>query len=207
MKTQKIVLALALVAVTPAVLSAQDYVGGPGSKMSYIADNALTRIRKNHQENNQNQDKQEPVQNKQHDTTSIYASVPAYYPHGGREGHMLVQDDVHKNKETKHHKVTTNKKTNTTNKKTDTTYRTTSSYDYTGPEGHRAAIGNAVRDARRDSTVVPTHVRDIDTLSTNHKVTLSGKSADKSAKQTNKTFRYYLGEIGQAIAQEARYSK
>ena len=56
MKTQKIVLALALVAVTPAVLAAQDYVCGPGSKMSYIADNALARIRQNHKESNpQNQ--------------------------------------------------------------------------------------------------------------------------------------------------------
>ncbi|MBO7604872.1 MAG: hypothetical protein J6S61_00190 [Elusimicrobiaceae bacterium] len=189
MKTQKIVLALALVAVTPAVLSAQDYVGGPGSKMSYIADNALARIRKNHQENNQNQDKQEPVQNKQHDTTSIYASVPAYYPYGGREGHMTVQDDVHKNKSSRPKKDTVK-------------YKPTGSYHFTSPEGHRAALGNAAWEARhekRDSTSVPTLVRDIDTVSKNHQVTLDSKKADKSAKQTNKTFRDSLGEYGKQV--------
>ena len=86
MKTQKIVLALALAAVTPAVLAAQDYVGGPGSKMSYIADNTLAKIRNNNSGNRQ----QTPVQKKQNDTTNIYATVPAYYPYGGSEGHMLV---------------------------------------------------------------------------------------------------------------------
>ena len=200
MKTQKIVLALALAAVTPAVVSAQEYVGGPGSKMSYIADNALARIR----ENNKNKNQQEPVQKKQHDTTSIYTSVPAYYPYGGREGHMTVQDDVHKKNNNKHHKDTTKKKPSAS----DISNKTNSNYNpYIGREGHMMAVGNAVRDARRNSTPVPTHVKDIDTVSTNHQVTLDGKTAEKSAKKTNSGFRQLLSEVNQAIAQEARYSK
>ena len=220
MKTQKIVLALALVAVTPAVLAAQENGNaynkstneviasnnqqtssayfGPGTRMLYVADNALARIRKNHQE--QKQEKQEPVQTKKNDTTP----APAYNPYSGPEGHMLVHADLHKNKSGRPQRDTTDRKTSSAT----TTHKTSSNYNpYVGPEGHRAAIGNAVRDAKHDSTTVPTHVRDIDTLSTNHQVILNSKTADKSARNTNKTFRHYLNEIGQAIAQEARYSK
>ncbi len=210
MKTQKIVLALALVAVTPAVLSAQDYVGGPGSKMSYIADNALARIRQNHKESNpqdQNPVKQQNTTNQQATEQQVKPAdttpAPAYYPYAWSEGHMLVHADLHKNKSSRPQRNKTDNKANTT-----TTRRTASTYNhYAGPDGHRYALGNAARDARHDTTPVPTHVKDIDTLSTNHKVTLNNKAADKSAKQTNKTFRYYLNEIGQAIAQEAPYMK
>ncbi|MBO4707278.1 MAG: hypothetical protein J5594_01800 [Elusimicrobiaceae bacterium] len=211
MKTQKIVLALALVAVTPAVLAAQDYVGGPGSKMLYIADNALSRIRESTKEQNDKNEpqKQEPVQKKQNDTTVNYATVPAYYPYGGREGHMLVQEDVHKKKNNKHHRDTTDRKNNTrTHERTDTaTRRTSSTYTYTGIEGHRAALGNAVRDAKRDSTPVPTHVKDLDTVSKSHQVTLDKKTENKNTKQTHKTFRSYLNEIGNAVIQEIPYMK
>ena len=169
MKTKTIVLALALAAVTPAVVSAQEYVGGPGSKMLYIADNALARIRGN----NTTQNQQNPVlQEKQN---------PA--------------PKVKKN----------NKKANTP--AANTTRRTSSYNPYVGPEGHRAACGNAVRDARRDSTPVPSHVRDIDSVSTNHQVTLDGKTAQKSSNKTNRSFRQLLGEVGQAIAQEAPFIK
>lgn len=197
MKTQKIVLALALVAVTPAVLAAQDYVGGPGSKMSYIADNALERIRQNHKESNtqdqnpvKNQQTVEPQQTVQQTKTAN--TTPAYYPYSWSEGHMLVRENLKK-------------------PKTDTVkYKSTGSYQYTGPEGHRAAIGNAKRDAKHEKyepKSVPSHVKDIDTIATNHQVTLDNKKAEKSAKKTNKTFRNYLSEIAQAIAQEAPYMK
>ncbi len=214
MKTQKIVLALALVAVTPAVLSAQDYVGGPGSKMSYIADNALARIRQNHKESNpqdqnpvKNQQTVEPQQQtvqqaKPADTTP----VPAYYPYGGREGHMLALENLGKNQTAKPQE----KREKTQNTPTvSSTHKTSNNYNpYVGPEGHRAAIGNAVRDARHDTTpAVPNHVRDLDTVATNHRVTLNSKQSDKSAKKTNNTFVQYLQLVGKAIADEAPYMK
>lgn len=213
MKTQKIVLALALVAVTPAVLAAQDYVGGPGSKMSYIADNALARIRKNHKESNpqdQNPVKQQNTTNQQataqQEKTADTTPVPAYYPYGGPDGHAYLAGELAAEKRQKRQ---ANRRKNTSTNSNATTHRTTTStyYPYTWPEGHRAALGNAPRDARHDSTNVPTHVRDIDSISTNHKVNLNSKESDRSVKQTNKTFRYYLNEIGHAIAQETPYMK
>ncbi|MBQ3933982.1 MAG: hypothetical protein II726_02190 [Elusimicrobiaceae bacterium] len=215
MKTQKIVLALALVAVTPAVLSAQDFVGGPGSKMSYIADNALARIRQNHKESNpqdqnpvKNQQTVEPQQTVQQAKTAD--TTPAYYLYGGPQGHAylageLASEKIQKRQSNKR-KNTSNNTDTTTHKATQT--RTTSTYNpYVGPEGHRAALGNAVKDARDTTPAVPNHVRDIDTVARNHQATLNNKTADKSAKQTNKTFRYYLNEIGQALAQEAPFMK
>ncbi len=217
MKTQKIVLALALVAVTPAVLSAQDYVGGPGSKMSYIADNALARIRQNHKESNpqdQNPVKQQNTTNQQataqQEKTADTTPVPAYYPYGGLDGHAYLAGELAAEKRQKRQE---NRRKNTSSNTDTTTHKATqtrpsSTYNpYGGPDGHRYALGNAARDARHNSNPVPTHVKDIDTVARNHQVTLNNKTADKSAKQTNKTFRYYLGEIGQAIVQEARYSK
>lgn len=211
MKTQKIVLALALVAVTPAVLSAQDYVGGPGSKMSYIADNALARIRQNHKESNpqdQNPAKQEQTAAPQQQTTVRQSktadTTPAYYPYAGREGHMMALENLGRRRNNSSQTKTTPRNNNTVS-----TNRATNTYNpYVGPEGHRAALGNAVRDARQDTTpAVPNHVRDIDTVARNHQATLNNKTADRSAKKTNRTFRYYLNEIGQAIAQEAPYMK
>ena len=210
MKTQKIVLALALVAVTPAVLAAQDYVGGPGSKMSYIADNALARIRQNHKESNpqnQNPVKQQTVAPQQQNTAQqrhTTDTTPAYYPYAGREGHMMALENLGRSHSSRPQTVTTTRNNNAgSNNKAANTYN-----PYVGPEGHRAAIGNAVRDARQDSTpVVQNYVRDLDTVSRNHQVTLSDKTAERSTKKTDRTFRYYLNEIGQAIAQEAPYMK
>lgn len=219
MKTQKIVLALALAAVTPAVLAAQENGNaynkstneviapttqqtsiasfGPEGKLLSLADNTLAKIRQNHKERKQRkeQQKQEPdtVQTKQNDTTH----TSAYYPYGGPEGHMLVRADLHKNQSSRPQRDTTNKKTPST------TNRTTNTYNpYVGPEGHRMAIGNAVRDAKQDTTPVPTHVKDIDTVSTNHQVTLDEKKADKSAKRTNNTFQQNRKTFGQIIREE-----
>ena len=209
MKTQKIVLVLALAAVTPAVLSAQDYVGGPGSKMSYIADNALARIRQNHKESNpQTQEpvKQQTVAPQQQNTAKPADTTPVYYPYGGREGHMLALENLGKKKENKQKKDTPQAKPVNDTTPAANTQRTRSNYNpYVGPEGHRAAIGNAVRDARQDST--PTHIQDIDTVSRNHQATLDQRTADKSTKKTNGNFRQWLGEVGRAIAQEAPFMK
>ena len=214
MKTQKIVLALALVAVTPAVLAAQDYVGGPGSKMSYIADNALERIRQNHKESNtqdqnpvKKQQTVEPQQTVQQAKTAN--TTPAYYLYGGPDGHAYLAGELAAEKRQSNIRKNTSTNSNATTHRTTQT-RPSSTYNpYVSPEGHRAALGNAQRDARHeyDSTNVPSHVRDIDTVSTNHQVTLNEKKADKSAKKTNNTFRYYLNEVGHAIAQEAPYMK
>ncbi len=209
MKTQKIVLALALVAVTPAVLSAQDYVGGPGSKMSYIADNALARIRQNHKESNpqdqnpvKNQQTVEPQQQTVQQAKTV-DTTPAYYPYAGREGHMMALENLGRRRNNSSQTKTTPRNNNTVS-----TNRATNTYNpYVGPEGHRAALGNAVRDARDTTPTVPNHVRDIDTVARNHQATLNNKTADRSAKKTNRTFRYYLNEVGHAIAQEAPYMK
>ena len=211
MKTKTIVLALALAAVTPAALSAQDYVGGPGSKMSYIADNALARIRENHKENNpqnQNPVKQEQTAEPQQQPTVQQSkpadTTPAYYPYAGREGHMMALENLGRKKENRPQTTTTPRNNNTVS-----TNRTANTYNpYTGPEGHRAALGNAVRDARQDSTpAVPNHVRDLDTVSRNHQATLNNKTAERSAKKTNNTFLRYLQIVGEAVAQEAPYMK
>ncbi len=269
MKTQTIVLALALVAVTPAVLSAQDYVGGPGSKMSYIADNALARIRENNRETKQQnpvtqtqtpapqqektaqtskqevysyaytgreghmaalgflftkpkstpttqtpqqpqQPQQQAKQVKQDDTT------PAYYVYSGREGHAMLAGETlfsslsARRQERKTKQQEQQVKTTDTVPVNNTTQKTRSDYNpYVGPEGHRAAIGNAVRDARHDSTpaATPAYVRDLDTVARNHQVTLDSKRAEKSTRNTHSTFRQYLEIVGKAIADEAPYMK
>ena len=64
---------------------------------------------------------------------------------------------------------------------------------------------NAVRDARQNPT--PTYAKDANSLETNHQVSLDAKKADKSAKKSNNSVRRYMKEIGQAIAQEAPYTK
>lgn len=200
MKTQTIVLALALVAVTPAVLAAQDYVGGPGSKMLYIADNALARIRENHRESNSQQNPVTQTPAPQQQSTAQTSKQEVYsYAYTGREGHMAALGFLFtKPKSTPTTQTPKNeKKPATTN-----TNRTNNTYNpYVGPEGHRAAMGNAVRDARHDSTpAAPTYVKDLDTVAKNHQVTLDNKAADRSTKKTNNTFRYYLNEVGKAIA-------
>ena len=204
MKTQKIVLALALVAVTPAVLSAQDYVGGPGSKMSYIADNALARIRENNRANNE---RQNPVTQKPATQVKTNDTTPAYYPYAGREGHMMALENLGKNHSSRPQEK---KETPKNTPATVNTPRTSNTYNpYVGPEGHRAAMGNAVRDARHDSTpaATPNYVRDLDTVARNNQASLSTKKEERSNKNTHNTFRYYLNEVGRAIANEAPYMK
>ena len=244
MKTQKIVLALALAAVTPAVLAAQEngnaynkstneviasnnqqasslYVG-PGSKIGYIADNALTRIRTKHQSKKQN----EPTE-KQEKKTSPQVNVAAdAYRYGGPDGHALLAGEnlsarlSARRQQRKAEKQKQAQQVKTTDtvpvKRNNTTPQTSNDYNqYVGPEGHRAAgFGNAVRDAKHDSTTVPTHVKDIDTVARNHQVTLNSKTAENSAKKSNGNFRQWIINAKEVIAealiqdaQEARYSK
>ncbi len=227
MKTQKIVLALALVAVTPAVLAAQENGNaynkstneviapapqtasiasfGPEGKLLSLADNTLARIRQNRQERKQHkeQQKQEPVQTKQ-DTTP----VPSYYPYGGREGHMLALENLGQKKNNrpqntktkqKHHSDSiTNKRTNTYN-------------PYVGPEGHRMATGNYVRDVKHDTTPAPTYVIDTTTVSNNHQVVTDEKAIAKNVKKTNSNFQQETKTIaqliGEAIISESSYTK
>ena len=196
MKTQKIVLALALVAVTPAVLSAQDYVGGPGSKMSYIADNALARIRQHHKESNpqdqnpvKNQQTVEPQQQTvQQAKTADTTPAPAYYLYAGPDGHAYLAGELASEKRQANRRKTTSSNSDATAHKTTQT-------------------SNTVKDARNTTPAVPNHVRDLDTVARNNQATLNNKTADRSAKKTNNTFLYYLNEVGKAIAQEAPYMK
>ena len=178
MKTQKIVLALALAAVvTPAVVSAQDvHFGGTNDKMLYISDRALTRIRENHSVNNQQ--KQEPKKQTQQ-------PQPSQPP-----------------------------------KKTNTPTRTapTNAYNYPGPEGKAMLAGELFwqhiserrqqrRAKKQANNNVPTYVRDANTVSNNHQVTLSNKAEERSARRTNSTFQQILWEVANAIVQEAPYMK
>lgn len=213
MKTQKIVLALALAAVvTPAVVSAQDYVGGPGSKMLYIADNALERIRGNHRQQNPVQQQktsapqQQTAEPRTQATTQANREDVYSYAYTGREGHMaalgfLFTKPRNNRQDRSETKPTTNNTPNVT-RQSNNTYN-----PYVGPEGHRMAIGNYVRDAKQDTTPAPAYVRDIDTVATNHQVTLNTKQADRSTRETNSTFRQILRDVGQAIVQEAPYMK
>ena len=215
MTTQKIVLALALAAVvTPAVVSAQENVYvGPGSKMLYISDNALARIRGNYKEQQnpvkqpQNQTQtpqQQTVEPKPQATTQANREGVYSYAYTGREGHMaalgfLFTKPRNNRQDRSETKPTTNNTPNVT-RQSNNTYN-----PYVGPEGHRMATGNYVKDAKKDTT--PNYVRDIDTISRNHQVTLDTKTADRNSRRTNNGVRQILREVSQAIAQEAPYMK
>ena len=200
MKTKTIVLALALAAVTPAVVSAQENVyTGPGSKIFYISDNALARIR----QNASNPKKQEPKPEKKATTVT---STPTYtYAYAGREGHAMLAGETllsrlsarRQDRRVKRQKntqpVTTNNTTNTYN-------------PYIGREGHMMALG-ARYDRSQTTSPAPTYVTDSATISNNHQVTLSDKAEERNAKRTNSTFRQILREVGNAIVQEAPYMK
>ena len=211
MKTQKIVLALALATVTPAVLSAQDYVGGPGSKMLYIADNALARIRQHERNQERNQ---EPAPQNKTTTTTTPTTAPTtnplssvnLYPYGP-EGHAMLAGEIAlsrlsaRRQERRANRRANGNQNTPAPSNTSRSNRSSEHSPYLGLQSHHE------RDARQDSTPAPSHVQDADALNRNHQVTLDSRTADRSTKKTNNTFRYYLNEVGRAIANEAPYMK
>ena len=180
MNTRKIVLALALAAVTPAVLAAQENGNaynqstnevivskntatqasildfGPESKVMSLADRTLAKIKARREARNNTKPQVEKVNT---DTTTNPHN--AYYVYAGSEGKMMIHSDLSKNTASK----------------------------------------------KQDSTNVPTYVKEADTLSNNHQVVLSPKAAEKSAKTTNKNFRYYVRLVAESLRQDAPYEK
>ena len=181
---KKIVLALALVAVTPAVLVAQENGNaynkstneviasntktqqlassayfGPGSKILYVSDNALERIRQQYKTKKQNkpQKTQKTVQQ-----TKTIDTTPAYYVYAGREGHMMALENLGKSNKNK---------------------------------------------AKKDT--VPTYIKDAETISRNDSVNLGNNNKDliKSEKKRNSTFRYYVKLVTESITQNALQEK
>ena len=186
MKTQKIVLALAL-AVTPAVLVAQENGNaynnqnnkevivaqapkqeasffGPEGKILSLSERTLARIKARHEARKQAQ-AQKPQQIK---TAADTAANPhnAYYAYGGREGHMM-------------------------------------------------ALGNLPRESAPEKTkndtvtdTIPAYIKDADTISRNQTVIIGdSKSVNKSVKERNNTFRHYVKLVGESLAQDAPYMK
>ena len=190
---KKIVLALALAAVTPAVLVAQENGNaynqnnneviapttqtepvsianyGPEGKALALSDLALARIRAKHA----NEVKQEQTQ-----------------------------------KKTKPSKEEPTNTTPTASRPTANTYN-----PYTGREGHMMAPGNYVRDLkqqeRQDTT--PSYIREVDTIANNHHVVLDNRTTERSVKSRGSSFRRTVYEvasiIGQSLAQQAPYDK
>lgn len=83
-----------------------------------------------------------------------------------------------------------------------------------GPEGKMLSLSNRVLERRakeQQENAVPTYVKEADTISSNHQVVLNSKSSEKSVKKSNSSFRRTLREvgsaIGHAIAQQAQYEK
>lgn len=220
MKTQKIVLALALAAVTPAVLAAQEngnaynkgtneviatnnqqtstlYVG-PGSKIGYIADNALTRIRSQHQSETQSEPNEQSNARKQQRNAGTQTQNNDTLPEA---------------------KPSNN-----------TTQRPTSSYNpYGGPDGHAYLAGenlssrlSARRQQRKaekqtqkndtvttksNTTPVQNLTRATDSLVRDGQLTINNKQLEKNARETHSAIYECLSKIGHAIAQEAPYMK
>lgn len=226
---KKIVLALALAAVTPAVLVAQENGNaynqntneviapsnptqqasivnfGPEGKLLSLADLTLAKIR-SHREARAAAKAARAATPEQTEVTDIpNKSNTVYYAYAGREGHMMALENLGQKKSTKPQRVDTTTTTPVTTQRTNVTYN-----PYVGPEGHRMAIGNAVRDARQD-TAAPAYIREADTISNNHQVVLNSRSSEKSVKRSNSSFRKTLREvgsaIGHAIAQQAQYEK
>lgn len=184
MKTQKIVLALAL-AVTPAVLFAQEngnaynnqnnkevivaqnpkqeacFFGSEG-KMLKLSELTLAKIRTNRAAKKKAKEEKPRVKT---DTTENPHN--AYYVYGGREGHMMALENLSK----------------------------------------REIKKDSVKEEVRDT--IPTYIKDADTISRNHQTVLIGdsNSVKKSIKQRNNTFRYYVKIVTETLAQDAPYEK
>ncbi len=184
MKTQKIVLALAL-AVTPVVLVAQEndnaynnqnhkevivaqnprqeasFFGSEG-KMLNVSELTLQKIRA-HRAARKKAKAQTPR------VANVTPENPhnAYYVYGGREGHMMALGNL----------------------------------------GKREIKKDTVREEARDT--IPTYIHDADTISRNHQTVLIGdsNSVKKSIKQRNNAFRYYVKIVTETLAQDAPYEK
>ena len=193
MKTQNIVLALALAAVTPAVLAAQENGNaynqstneviatntqtqqasitsfGPEGKVLSLAELTLAKIRQNREERRQRREARRQEGNQ---STEAQRQVS--------------------NQEPAQQRRTTNPP---------------AYYPYGGREGHMMGLELLSNKTTQDTTPTPTYIRDIDTVSRNHQVTLDSKAADTSAKKTNSTFGEYLREVNQAIIREAPFMK
>ena len=174
---KKIVLALALAVVTPAVLVAQENGNaynqngneviapstptqtssvnyGLEGKALYHADLALARIRANRIAKEKEAQTQAPVQTQapaQEPQATTLASnrvnIDDSYFHTGREGHMMALGHPKKGSNTPQNSPAPATKPEQAATPV-TTQRTISTYNpYTGREGHMMAPGNAVRDA------------------------------------------------------------
>ena len=242
---KKIVLALALAVVTPAVLVAQEngnaynqnnneviapntqtqqasiVTYGPEGKILSLADLTLAKIRANrvNREKAEAQEPQAPVQKTEAAPASNKANIDEFTFLVGREGHMMALGNLGQKTSRKPQSstapaaatVATPASTPTTPTKSQ---KTTSTYNpYVGPEGHRMATGNYVRDAReeQEAAPIPTYVHDADTVSNNHQVVLSEKATQKSTKSRNSSFRRNLvalgSAVGHALVQQAPYDK
>jgi len=185
MKTQKIVLALAL-AVTPVVVVAQQndnaynnqnnkevivaqntkietaFFGSEG-KMLSVSELTLAKIKARRAANKK--EKKETPRVAANDTyTNPHNS---YYVYSGREGHMMALENLSK----------------------------------------KPSKRDIVKEEKRDT--VPTYIKEADTISRNHQTTLIGdnNSIKKSIKQRNNTFSYYVKLVGKTIIEEAKQEK
>jgi len=206
---KKIVLALALAVVTPAVLAAQENGNaynqneneviaqkpqsepvsitsyGPEGKMLSLSDRALARIR-------QNRIKKEQEEAQKVQTPQVQE------PQKQKAQRPLKQTEA-------------------TPVKTKSEPVSITSY---GPEGkmlsvadraqERKARNNAQQQQEQEAPVT-TYVKEADTVANNHQVVLTNKAANKSAKKRNSSFlrtvRSAGSAIGHALAANAQYEK
>lgn len=220
---KKIVLALALTVVTPAVLVAQENGNaynqssneviapvvptqtasiasfGPEGKMLSLADLTLAKIRAHRAAKKAEKPQTQKVKT---DTTSNPHN--AYYVYSASEGKMMIHSDLPAtNSRPKREK-------NTPAANTDTARNTQSNnyYEYTGREGHMMALGHGWNnDTKHDTTPIPTYVKEADTLSHNHQVVVNADSSNKSVKKRNTAFRRFANEVAQSIIRNAQYEK
>ena len=233
---KKIVLALALAVVTPAVLVAQENGNaynqngneviaqstqsepasitsyGPEGKMLSLSDRALARIRQNRikkeqEEQQKTQAPQEPE--KQANTEPAKSNIDESAFFVGREGHMMALGNL--GQKGNHNQQNTVRPAKKAPAATTNTQRPASNFNpYVGPEGHRMATGNYVREAKKEAPVA-TYVREADNVAHNHQVVLSQKASQKSTKKRNSSFlrtvRSAGSAIGHALAANAQYEK
>ena len=221
---KKIVLALALTVVTPAVLVAQENGNaynqssneviapvvptqtasittfGPEGKMLSLADLTLAKIRA-HREARRNTN---PTQTAY--TEPVSNPHNAYYVYAGSEGKMMLHSEIaHSNSRP------TTKPADAQTTVTTAPARTTpvnTDFLYTGREGHMMALEQLRHNnAERDTTPVPTYVVEADTLSNNHQVVTNIGSSNKSVKKRNSVFRRFANEVAQSIIRNAQYEK